>query len=811
MNRLTYWGLPLSLAAFCLVASTRQVYAQSAGKLYSQGRDAEARDDVEAAYEDYAKAFQKKPTEEKYKISYDRLKLDASSAHIKHGEHLRDQGDYTGALTEFLRALEIDPSNELGNQDIRVTREKMDGEAKAPVPETAMAPGERKALLDLGAPPQLKPTSNEPLTIHATDDTKVLYQTIGKLAGINVLFDPDYHSARLQLDLANVNVYDALRILGTVSGTFWKPVTGNTIFVAQNTRGKRTELDEEAVQTFFLTNVSQTNDLNDIQTALRSVFASGAKLYAVPSQNAIIMRGTPDELLLASKLVNDLDKARPEVVVDIAVLEVSRTLERTIGIQLPQTGSINFQPSNASTATTTPTTSGTTQPTTTSSLTLNNVAHLNSNNFAVNIGSAAVNLLLSDTSTKILQNPRLRATDGQEATANIGERLPVATGSYQAGVATAITSSLVNTQFQYLDIGVNIDMKPTVHYDRDISMKLKIEVSSQNGVENLGGINEPIITQRKTEGTIRVREGEATVLGGYLMRQDSQNVNGTPGLSELPLLKYVFGTRDRTKQDDEIIFLLIPHVVRASEISPLNLRQIDTGTTNDIQLRRVNAEGAEEDAAAMQGDSSATSGKQTSGIPNLGAARPETPGTSNPTQMAGAIPGQVVSPQSLQTAQGGAANAAQSAIASMQSAATAAGSAPVSLVLTPASAMQSVGSTFQEQVMLSGGRDVYSVPMQVQYDQTKLQLVNVDVGDMLQRDGQAVALVHRDDGAGNVAISTSRPPGVAGISGSGTLCTLTFQAKAAGNASIAITRPVVRDSKQQSMPATGSQGVVHIR
>jgi general secretion pathway protein D len=731
------------------------------------GRAAEARDDVEEAYEDYAKAWHKKPKDEHFKISYERLRLDAAAAHVKRGEKLRDQGDDTGALTEFLRALEIDPSNELAAQDIRATRQKIDKEAIVPTPEVVMSPGERRALADLGGPPQLKPTSNEPLTVHATEDAKVIYQTVGKAAGINVLFDPDFHSTRIQVDLTGVSIYDALRILGTISTTFWRPITANTIFVAANTRGKRTELDEQAVQTFYLTNVAQQNDLNDIQTALRNVFTT-AKLYGVPSQNAIIMRGTPDELLLAEKLINDLDKARAEVVVDVAVMEVSRDKLRNIGIQLPQTGGVSFQQSNADTSTSTTTTS---TSTTTSSLTLNNLAHLNSTNFAVTIGSAAVNLLLSDTDTRILQNPRLRASDNQKSSLKIGEKLPVATGSYQAGVATAVTSSLVNTQFQYLDVGVNIDMTPTVHYDRDVSLKMKIEVSAQNGTSNLGGISEPIITQRTIDQTIRLREGEASILSGILQHQVTNSISGTPGLGELPILKYLFSSRSHEVTDDEIVFLLIPHVVRAADISPLNLRQLDTGTTNSIELRHLRAM-QDEDQPSAQGVAAT--------VPNLSPAQP------------------------------GASGAAAEALAGMQGA-QAAGSTPVTFQLTPAASTQSVGSTFKVTVNMAGGLDNYSVYSQMQYDATKLSLINVDVGDLLGKDGQPVALTHKDDGGGNATMNVSRPPGVAGITGAGPVFTLTFQAKAPGDASVAIVRPVVRDSKQQKLNATGAQAVVHIQ
>jgi general secretion pathway protein D len=782
---LTSWT-PSTLAAAVLLALLaafpHHASAQSAGKLYNMGRAAEARNDVEEAYEDYAKAWHKKPSDERYKVSYERLRLDAAAEHVKKGEQLRDQGDDTGALTEFLRALEIDPSNELASQDIRTTRQKIDKDAIAPSPEIVMSPSERKALQDLGAPPQLKPLSSEPLSLHMVEDTKVIYQTVGKAAGINVLFDPDYHSSRQQVDLTGVSLFDALRILGTATGTFWRPITTNTIFVAQNTRGKRTELDEEAVQTFYLTNVAQQNDLNDIQTALRNVFTT-AKLYGVPSQNAIIMRGTPDELLLAEKLINDLDKARAEVVCDIAVLEVSRDKLRNIGIQLPQTGSVNFQQSNAnSTSSTSTATSTSSTSTTTSSLTLNNLAHLNSTNFAVSIGSATVNLLLSDTSTRILQNPRLRASDNQKASLKIGEKYPVATGSYQAGVATAITSSLVNTQFQYLDVGVNIDMTPTVHYDRDVSLKFKIEVSATDGTENLGGISEPIITQRVVEQVIRLREGEASILGGIFQHQFTSTISGTPGLGELPILKYLFSTQQKENTDSEIVFLLIPHVVRAADITPLNLRQVDTGTTNSIELRHT-SEAGPDDAPAPQAS--------TTNNPQLGASAAPGAGASTAVPL-------------------GAPSAAADALASMQQQ-QAASSTPVTFQLTPPPAPQAVGSTFKVPINLSGGSDVYSSWEQLQYDASKLSLVNVDVGDMLGKDGQPVALVHRDDGAGNVAISASRPPGVAGISGSGTVCTLTFQAKAAGDASIAISRPVVRNSKQQALDATGSQGVVHIR
>lgn len=748
-------------------------HAQSAAHFFKLGQQAEAKDNTLAAYEAYSRAHEKKPADERYKVAWERLRFAAAAVHVQRGEHLRDEGNYTAALTEFLHALEIDPSNELATQDIEATKEKLNEQTPAPqnAPKTS-----DEALEDLAAPVQLKPLVNEPLTLHMVEDSRVVYQAVSKAAGINVLFDPAYSSKRIQVDLNNVTYYDALRIVATVSGTFWRPVTSNTIFVAENTRTKHTELDEQAVETFYLHNVTQQNDFTEVQQVLRNLFQT-ARINGVAGQNAIVMRGTPDEVLLARKLINDLDKSRPEVVIDVAVLEVSRDLLRNIGVQLPQTASINFQPSNAnlnntgtgtSTNTNTNTNTNSTS-TTTSSLTLNNLAHLNSTNFAVTIGQAAVNLLLTDTKSRIIQNPQIRASDGQEAKLTIGERIPIATGSYQTGAATAIVSSLVNTQFTYIDVGVILDMKPTIHFNGDVSLKSTIEVSATNGNTNIGGITEPIITQRKVDQTIDLRDGEANLIGGILQHQTTFAISGTPGLGELPLIKYLFSTQSKETTDDEIVFLMVPHVVRRLQVNPENVQEIDTGTFNNVEVRPI---------ASLQQISAPSQTASEGAATAQPATTPEA--AANPSQQ----------------------NANQQA--------------PVSLEVAPQQSAQRVGSTFQMAVNMSGANDVFAVPMQVQYDASKLSLVDVQSDtktdtNALGRDGQAVALAHRDDGNGNVAVAVSRPPGTKGVSGSGMLCVLTFKARAPGDATVAVTRPVIRNSQQQVLPGVGSQAVVHIQ
>jgi general secretion pathway protein D len=802
-----HWALLLAVIGLCAATSP----AQSAATWNKRGLNAEAREDYDAAFEAFRQAHLKKPKDLRYQTHYERLRFEAANLHVDRGRVLRQSGDIGGAVNEFARALQIDPGNQAAAQELQVTEKPAaapEGAASSgPTPGKTLVPGVdeqtpyqekvQRDIASMGAPVVLQPVSNDPITLHMVEDTKVVYQAIGKASGLNVIFDPDYTSKRIPVDLTNVSLNDALRIVGTLSGTFWKPVTSNTIFVAQNNVTKRRDLDDLAVQTFYLTNASQQADANEILVALRNLLDPSVKIYLVATQNAIVMRATTDELILAEKLINDLDRVRPEVVVDVAVLEVSRDKIRNLGITLPTSFGLTPQASNANASTTNNTTGTTTTTTTnsttnTSGLTLNTLGNINATNFAVSVSGGTVNALLSDSDTRILQNPRIRATDGQNATLKIGSKIPVATGSYSAGAAITTASLGVQTQFTYLDVGVNIDMTPTVHYDREISLKMKIEISSQNGSVTISGVTEPIISQRVVSQVIQLKDGEPSILAGLIQRQDTKAANGTPGLGELPLLKYFFSSQNKEQQSDEIVFLLIPHIVRESLLTDQNTRAIYTGTSTSIDLiHRDKAQMLQAEESSSASMSPGLPAAQTTSaanaanamLPRLAAdTRPMTPGT---VTAAGSAP---TAPSVAST-----------------------GAAPITLTVVPAAGNQQVGSTFQVAVMAADAHDLFSVPMQMQFDPKLLALVNVDAGDLLGRDGQAVALVHRDEGNGAVTISTSRPPGAKGVDGQGTICTLTFKALAPGDAALSLVRISAKNSQQATLPAVGTQAVVHVK
>src|ERR1700756_4152629 len=341
----------------CVVlAVTLPLGAESAHSAYTKGVDAEKRQDYEGAFEYYQEAYRQKPKDLRYRTAYEHTKFLAGAAHVHRGQLLRDGGKLDEALAEFQKASTIDPSSFIAQQELRRTQDMIN---KATNPQQSVAPmpdSLRRRLAEAQGPVELSAISNVPITLKLTEDTKVIYETVGKLAGINVLFDPDYTSRKIRIELNGVTLDEALGIIALESKTFWRPVTANTIFIAQDNPAKRKELDQSVIKTFYLSNLSQATELQDVVNAVRTLLEI-QRVQQLQSQNAIIVRGTPDQLALAQKLVDDLDKARPEVIIDVVVMQVSKDRTRTLGISPPTSTSISLNNNVNNTTTGTGTTS----------------------------------------------------------------------------------------------------------------------------------------------------------------------------------------------------------------------------------------------------------------------------------------------------------------------------------------------------------------------------------------------------------------------------------------------------------------------
>ncbi len=549
---------------------------------YSKGRKAETIQDYDAALEFYTKALKSDPNNAAYKIRLNQTRFIAGDMHVKMGLKQRENGDLQGAAAQFQRAQMIDPSSPVAAQELKKTLALIVEQNHAA--DGMKQPSDNDGQGFMAAPPRIKPLSNAPINYKASADAKIVFDTIGKLAGLTVIYDPDFSPRRIAVDLNNLTLEQALEVTCLESKSFYKAITENIIMVIPDQAQKRHENEEEVLKTFYLSNTVTPQDLTEIVTGLRQFFDL-KRIQQVNSQNAIIIRATPDILTLVAKVLDDVDKAKPEVVIQVEVLEARTDRLRTLGVLPGQSASIAINP-NATT-----TTGGSSTTTTTNNITFNTLKTLNANDYSVTLPNFTANAVMTDTFTKIIQNPEVRSIDGQEAILKIGDRIPIATGSFGTGVGvggvgtTGLVSPLVNTQFQYQDVGVQIHITSRVHPNHEISLKTKIEVSSVTGTSTTGGISQPIISQRIAEEEIRLMDGQANILGGLIQRTDSKTLNGWPGLAKIPVLRYLFSSDNVEHQEDEVLIVLIPHIVRLPEWTRENLRGIYSGSDQNIQVK----------------------------------------------------------------------------------------------------------------------------------------------------------------------------------------------------------------------------------
>jgi general secretion pathway protein D len=465
-------------------------------------------------------------------------------------------------------------------------------------------------------------------------------------------------------------------------------------------------------------------------------------------------------------------------VIEVEVLEARTDRLRTLGVLPGQSASVAINP-NATTTTGGTVTTGSggtaTGSTTTNNITFNTLRTLNSNDYSVTLPNFTATAILTDSSTKIIQNPELRSVDGQQAKLKIGDRIPIATGSFQAGVGVGavggagLVNPLVNTQFQYQDVGVNIDVTPRVHPNHEISLKTKIEVSSVTGTSTIGGISQPIISQRVVEQDIRLKDGEANILGGLIQRTDTKTLNGWPGLAKIPIIRYLFSTDSVDHQEDEVLIVMTPHIVRLPDWTRENLRGIYSGSDQIIQVKRES-----EVRTPVQ-------------VPVKPAGQP--PATVTPTPGAAAP---VVNPPQGQ---------------------------PGKLRFEPQAMTLKVGETRTIALVVDNVSDLFSIPMLLQYNPAVISIEDVQHavsegqhGGFLSGGTQEIAIVKSlDEQKGQAIISATRQPNTQGVSGSGTLLGIVIKGVAPGSSNLSIVQQNAKDSQQRPIPLLTGEVAVQVQ
>jgi general secretion pathway protein D len=542
-----------------------------ANEAYREGRKAEARKDYDSAVIYFGKALQEQPENSQYILHEKLARQGASSFHYDKGTRLMAEKRFSEAAAEFQKAVSVDPTNQAAAEQL----------AKVVAMEAAVKAEREKAIRqalkqqeEIATPNvvKLKTFPQEPLAhFRLTADSRKVFETLGKLAELNVAFSHDFQPRPLSLDLTNVRLEDALHIAALSANVFWKVVTPNTILVIPDSPANRREYEEEVLRTFHLGNPLSPADRTAISTALKQVLGL-QKVIDNPESNSIIIRDTPERVAAAEELIHSLDLAKGEVLVEVAIMEASLDRVRNLGLapvspQPPNIAALVFQPPA------TPTSEGVTAVTSNVGLPITSNS---SGSLQLVLPSVVAQALLSDARTRVMQNPQVRATDGQTAKLKIGERIPYATGSFlpsfggtvSTGTSTgsATTGLLASTQFQYQDIGVSLDITPHITATGEVGLHAVIEISSQAGTSTIGGLSEPIFGQRKVEQDIRLREGESTVLGGLIEHDLSNTISGLPFLADIPVFRYLFSTEEKSQTDTEVLIMLTPHIVRLPEI-----------------------------------------------------------------------------------------------------------------------------------------------------------------------------------------------------------------------------------------------------
>ena len=557
-----------SLAVFCALAALlgawrfrRLARTRKGDKfLARRARTGKLCKDWDGALDFYEKALGEDPSDPGYQLEVHQARFQAAgSAHIQEGLKLRKDGKLAEALMQFEKAYGIDPSSSIAEQEIQTTTQMIEREKKkGPDSDTRSLTPAQLAKHDLDEKidamlpvPHLQPLNPQAINLKMNNQpVKVLYETVGKLAGINVLFDSEFKEAanKQSIELTGATLNEALDYMAIITKTFWKPLSANTIFVTQDNTTKRRDYEEQVMKVFYLSNVTTPQELQEIVTAVRSV-ADIQRLFVYNAQNAIIARGEADRIALAEKIIHDLDKPKSEVVVDVLVLQVSSDMTRTLGAALSSLSiPVSFAPrtsistpstttnTTASTSTANQNTTGNTGLTgttgttsTAASIPLAYIGKVNTEDFSTVLPSGMLQAVLSDSGTRVLQSPEIRSVDNQKATLKVGEKEPIASGSFQPGIGGVGINPLVNTQFTFIDVGVNVDLTPKVHENGEISMHVEVEISSVQSYVNLGGIQQPIIAQQKVIHDIRMKDGEVNLLGGLKQIQDNTTVTRHPG------------------------------------------------------------------------------------------------------------------------------------------------------------------------------------------------------------------------------------------------------------------------------------------
>lgn len=545
-------GLALALGACATSSGLRR------------GQDAEQRQDYDRAVVEYTNLLRERPDHANARLGLERAKLRAAQDHFNRGRRLAATGKFDEALVEYELASQLNPSSGEIDEALRTTRNQLrnkiaiahDGKTEL---QTLIEHARDLPPAGLDLPTDVRMPAS---LIFRDAGSRDVFLTIARLANISLVFDQTFRDSPVTIDLRNSSLESALEGVANATRTFYRVTAPRTVLVIPDNPAKRREFEEEVVRTFYLSNA----DLKETQDLLRIVL-DVRRISPMSATNAITIKDTPERIAAAAKVISAIDKARPEVIIDVELLEVDRLRLRDYGLQIASQGSAGIDGSVA------------VAPDGQSTLTLDRLRNLTQADVLLaNLPSLYYRLLKTDSNTRTLANPQLRTSEGTPAQARFGERVPVPVTTFTP-IATGGTAQQPITSFNYENIGVNIDITPRMHHDDEVTLAIRVAVQSISG-EGFGGL--PKFGNREINTVIRLRDGETNMLAGLIRDEERRVLNGIPGLSDMPVIGRLFAHTHTQSNQTDIILTLTPHIVRVLDVDEADLRAFRVGRESGV-------------------------------------------------------------------------------------------------------------------------------------------------------------------------------------------------------------------------------------
>lgn len=567
-------GAKLGLGALVALLALGQLGCASYGA-YRQALLAEQKENWDEAVLQYLEAVRNDPDNIQYKAGLLRAKVQAGQSHVRKGKQFREAGVLERALLEYRQAIELDPSNQYAEAELRKIADELRAVRDTGQKPRSIAEMKKRSRGSVAQPPVLNPKSSQPIDLIFSKPASVMdiYRALGRAFGVNVLFDPKLKDQEITIELAGVTAQTGFETVMRTVGHFYKVIDDTTVIIADDNPQNRRNYEDQVIQTFFLDNA----EVKDVMTMVRSLIS--AKYVAANEQlNAIVLRDSADKVKVAEQIILANDKAKAEVVVDIELMQINTSKLQDLGVSLSSgsiTSSLTF--GNGTTGG-----EGTAVPV----IRLSDLEFINQNNWALTLPNFVFDFLKTSGDAQALAQPKLRITEGEKASLVIGDRVPIPTTSFNTQNAGGAGGIIPVTSFQYQDVGIKIEVEPRVHHNEEVTLKVKIEVSNiAEYITGSGGAPQPVIGTRTIESNIRLKDGETNFLAGLIRSDQSKSDRGVPGLSDLPILGRLFTTSHTDNRRTDIVLTLTPHVIRRAAIEAEDLLPIWVGTEQNITFR----------------------------------------------------------------------------------------------------------------------------------------------------------------------------------------------------------------------------------